>query len=85
MNLKEKWMTAKDSLAHTLNVVTTLRGQLETLKSDHAYFKLVTSETHGMMLEENWSIRSETLLFFCYTHDCSVFSFLSMACSDRIG
>ena len=58
-------MTAKDSLAHTLNVVTTLRSQLETLRSDHAYFKLLTSETHGMMREENSSIRLEILLF-CY-------------------
>ena len=56
-------MTAKDSLAHTLNVVSTLRGQLETLRSDHAYFKLVTSETHGMMLEEKSSIRLGILLF----------------------
>jgi hypothetical protein len=54
---QDKWMTAKDSLAHTLNVVAGLNNQLSDLKIEYAYFQLLAKEASEMAQEEILSIR----------------------------
>jgi hypothetical protein len=50
-------MTAKDSLAHTLNVVAGLNNQLSDLKIEYAYFQLLAKEASEMAQEEILSLR----------------------------
>jgi hypothetical protein len=57
LNHQDKWMTAKDSLAHTLNVVAGLNNQLSDLKIEYAYFQLLAKEASEMAQEEILSIR----------------------------
>jgi hypothetical protein len=62
-------MTAKDSLAHTLNAVGALNDQLSNLKSEYAYFKQLAKEASEMAQEEILSIR-------CVSLSTNVFIFL---------
>jgi hypothetical protein len=54
---QDKWMTAKDSLAHTLNVVANLNDKLSNLKIEYSYFQLLAKEASEMAQEEILSMR----------------------------
>lgn len=56
-------MTAKDSLAQTLNVVAALNDQLSNLKSEYAYFQQLAKESSAMAQEEILSTRCVCVWF----------------------
>ena len=50
-------MTAKDSLAHSLNVAATLNSKLTILTHEYASLQQRSDETNAMATEEILSIR----------------------------
>ena len=50
-------MTAKDSLAHALNVIAALNEQFSSLKCEYARFQQMSKEADNMVQEEILSIR----------------------------
>lgn len=56
-------MTAKDSLAQTLNVVAALNDQLSNLKNEYIYFQQLAKEASEMAREELLSTRCASLNF----------------------
>ena len=56
-------MTAKDSLAQTLNVVAVLNDQLSNLKNEYIYFQQLAKEASEMAREELLSTRCVSLNF----------------------